>query len=177
MVAALVQQLKMLIVSIEKLEREIKKVFDRHADAEIFGTLPGASDALAPRLLVAFGSDRTRYSSALDIQRFAGIAPVTERSGQKTWVHWRYSCSRFLRQTFVEWAGETIHKSFWARAYYDKQREKGKSYQVAIRALAFKWIRILFHCWKNRVQYDEVTYLMALQKRGSSLLKNVAEPA
>jgi transposase len=72
MVEALVQQLKMLIVSIEKLEREIKKVFDRHADAEIFSTLPSAGDALAPRLLVAFGSDRTRYSSALDIQQFAG---------------------------------------------------------------------------------------------------------
>jgi AcrR family transcriptional regulator len=52
-----------------------------------------------------------------------------------------------LRQTFVEWAAETINKSFWAGAYYRQQRDKGCTYQAAVRALAFKWIRILYRCW------------------------------
>jgi hypothetical protein len=43
-----------------------------------------------------------------------------------------------------------------------------------VRALAFKWIRILFRCWQEKTPYDEAVYLMALQKRGSPLLKNVA---
>lgn len=34
-------------------------------------------------LLVTFGEDRTRHSSAAEIQRYAGIAPVVERSGKK----------------------------------------------------------------------------------------------
>jgi hypothetical protein len=80
----------------------------------------------------------------------------------------------FLRQTFVEWAAESIRHSFWARAYY-QQRNKGASHQAAVRALAFKWIRILFRCWQNRTPYDEAVSLNALQRRGSPLLNNLAD--
>jgi hypothetical protein len=95
---------------------------------------------------------------------------VIERSGNKCWVHWRMACPTFLRQSFVEWAGSTIPRSYWAGAYYQRQRLKGKSHAVAVRALAFKWIRILYRCWKQRTPYDEAVYLKALQRRGSPLV-------
>jgi hypothetical protein len=44
------------------------------------------------------------------------------------------------------------------------QRHKGKTHQAAIRALAFKWIRIVFRCWQDNRPYDEVKYLMALKR-------------
>jgi hypothetical protein len=100
-----------------------------------------------------------------------GIAPVTKRSGQSTWIHWRWQAPTFLRQTFVEWAAQTINKSYWAGIFYHRQRAKGCSHQAAVRALAFKWIRILYRCWKTRTPYDETRYLRALQERGSPLLK------
>jgi hypothetical protein len=81
------------------------------------------------------------------------------------------ACPTFLRQTFIEWAGATIPRSYWAAAYYRQQLAKGCSHRVAIRALAFKWIRILYRCCQNRIPYDEATYLNALRKRGSPLLK------
>ena len=43
-------------------------------------------------------------------------------------------------------------------------------HQAALRALAFKWLRILYRCWQTRTPYDESTYLNALKKRGSPLL-------
>jgi transposase len=98
-------------------------------------------------LLAAFGAQRHRYPKPKDLQQYASIAPVTERSGNKTWVHWRMSCPKFLRQTFVEWAGQSIRQSFWASAYYEQQRAKGTSHRMAVRTLAFKWIRILHRCW------------------------------
>ena len=107
------------------------------------------------------------------MQIYAGIAPVTERSGKKSWVHWRWQCPTFVRQTFVEWAGQTINKSFWAAAYYRQQRDKGSSYQAAVRSLAFKWIRILYRCCQTNTPYDESRYLNALRKRRSPLLKNL----
>jgi len=100
---------------------------------------------------------------------------VVERSGNKCWVHWRIACPTFLRQTFVEWAGSTIPRSFWAGAYYQQQRNKGCSHRVAVRALAFKWIRIIYRCWKTRTPYDESVYLKALRRRGSPLLANYSE--
>ena len=81
---------------------------------------------------------------------------------------------RLRRQTFVEWAGETIPRSFWAAAYYRQQRDRGCSHQAALRALAFKWIRILYCCWQDRTPYDESTYLHALKRRGSPLLSSIA---
>ncbi len=105
-----------------------------------------------------------RFQHADELQKYAGIAPVTERSGKKSWVHWRWQCPTFVRQTFVEWAGQTINKSFWAGAYYRQQRDKGSSYQAAVRALAFKWIRILYRCWQTHTPYDESKYLNALEK-------------
>ncbi|MCK8688242.1 IS110 family transposase, partial [Pseudomonas umsongensis] len=89
----------------------------------------------------------------------------------KTVVYWRYQCSTFLRQTFVEWAAHSITQSTWAEAYYRQQRAKGCSYQATLRALAFKWIRIVYRCWKTSTYYDEKAYLQALTGRGSTLVE------
>jgi Transposase IS116/IS110/IS902 family len=136
-------------------------------DCTLLQALPGAGPVFAPRLLVAFREPRDRDASATDLQQYAGIAPVTERSGNTCGVHWRLRCPKFLRQTFLEWAGESIRHAFWARAYYAQQRAKGKTHHAAIRALAFKWIRILYRCWQTQTPYDESTYLNALVRRGS----------
>jgi hypothetical protein len=83
-------------------------------------------------------------------------------------------CSKFLRQSFHEWAGHSIGQSVWARAYYQRQRERGTEHHAAVRALAFKWIRIVFRCWQDRVAYDETRYLTVLAKRGSLLTSGSA---
>ena len=166
----LVDQLRVALNAIKLYDTQIAELAPRHPDFALFDALPGAGPSLAPRLLVAFGEQRDRFNSAAELQRYAGIAPVTERSGKKCWVHWRWQCSTFLRQTFVEWAAQTINKSFWAGAYYQQQRDKGCSYNAAVRALAFKWIRILYRCWQTRTPYDEAIYLKALKRRGSPLL-------
>ena len=44
-----------------------------------------------------------------------------------------------------------------------------------MRALAFKWIRILYRCWQERTPYDESAYLQALNRRGSSLIQNLGK--
>ena len=177
LVQVLVEQLRVSLGAIERFDTEIDAVAQALPDYALFRALPGAGPAYASRLLAAFGEQRERYQSAAEIQKYAGIAPVTERSGKKCWVHWRLRCPKFLRQTFVEWAAETIPRCFWAGAYYRQQRDKGCSHQAALRALAFKWIRILYRCWQTRTPYDESTYLNALKRRGSSLLNSIVEVA
>jgi hypothetical protein len=135
--------------AIETFDQAIAHRAQRHPNFPVFDALPGAGAVLAPRLLVAFGEPRDRYASADELQQYAGIAPVTARCGNKSWVHWRLQCHKFLRQTFVEGAAESTRHAFWARAYYQQQRDKGASHQAAVRVLAFKWIRMLFRCWQN----------------------------
>jgi transposase len=175
LVQALVAQLRVTLQAIADFDAAIAQRAHAHPDFPLFDALPGAGAVFAPRLLVAFGEQRERFTSAEELQKYAGIAPVTERSGKKSWVHWRLQCPTFLRQTFVEWAAESIRHSFWAQVYYQQQRNKGKAHQAAVRALAFKWIRILYRCWQERLPYDESPYLQALHRRGSSLIQNLAK--
>ena len=174
LVQALIAQLRVTLQAIADFDTAIAQRAQAHPDFPLFDALPGAGAVFAPRLLVAFGEQRERFTSAEDLQKYAGIAPVTERSGKKSWVHWRLQCPTFLRQTFVEWAAESTRHSFWAQVYYQQQREKGKAHQAAVRALAFKWIRILYRCWQDRTPYEESVYLQALKRRSAPLLHNLA---
>jgi transposase len=173
-VSALLPQLRALNAGISRLDAEIAARCADLPDFRLFADLPGAGPVFASRLLAAFGEQRDRFVDAGAFQKYAGIAPVTERSGNKHWVHWRWACSTFLRQTFVEWVASSVPHSFWARAFYESHKARGASHNATIRALAFKWIRILFRCWMNRTPYDESRYLSALQKRQSPLLKFAA---
>ena len=169
-VKVLVQVIHVLHQGIEDFNQQIQEAAEVHPDFFIFESLPGAGPVMAPRLLAAFGSQRERYENAAEVQTFSGIAPVTESSGKSSWVHFRFSCSKFQRQSFHEFAAHSILQSQWARAYYELQRRRGKKHHAAVRALAFKWIRIIYRCWKERVAYDEKIYLAALAQHNSSLL-------
>ena len=162
---SLVALLKTLNGAIANLDQQIAEQFSRHPEADLFAQLPGAGAVLVPRLIVAFGTQRDRYQSAAELAAYSGIAPVTRQSGQSKSVHFRFVCPKFLRQTFHEFAAHSVAKSDWARQYYQQQRRGGMRHHAAVRALAFKWIRILFRCWKDRVPYDETRYLRALHVR------------
>jgi transposase len=174
LVEVLLPQLRAACAAIDRLDDEVGKLAPELPDYALFRALPGAGAALAPRLLVAFGERRERFPDAASLQKYAGVAPVTKRSGNKSSVHWRYRCPTFLRQTFIEWVGQTIPRSFWANAFYQGCRARGMKHQAALRALAFKWIRVLHRCWTDRIHYDESRYLLALQKRQAPLLKVAA---
>ena len=165
------QQLRLMLGIIKHLDTEIATLCKNHTDHAIFASFPGAGPVFSARLLAAFGDSRERYHHASEMQTYAAVAPVLERSGKKSWVHWRYAAPTFLRQTFVEWAGESVRYSFWANAYYQQQKQKGKPHQTIIRSLAFKWIRIMFRCWQQRNCNDETKYLNALKAKRSPLLQ------
>ncbi len=174
LIKAMISQLQMVLSAIREFDEEIALRAKAHADFALFDSFPAAGKAMAPRLMVAFGDQRERYTCADEVEKYSGIAPVTIRSGNQYSVVWRWRCPKFLRQTFVEWASLSIHESFWAQAYYEQKRAQGKSHQAAVRALAYKWIRIMYRCWQDRRPYDESTYLQALQRRGSPLFKYLA---
>src|SRR5262245_9257659 len=167
---SLVAILATLRAQIAMFDERIAELVATHPDGALFGSLPGAGAALVPRMIVAFGTQRERYQSAYEMQCYSGIAPVTEASGNSQWVHARFACPKFLRQTFHEFASSSIQQSEWALAYYEHRRqEKNRSHHVVVRSLAFKWLRIIYRCWKDGKPYDEEIYMQSLRRRGSLL--------
>jgi transposase len=176
-VQMLARQIEALRSSITRYDKEIATRFGKHPDAHLFESLPGSGAAMAPRLLCAFGSRRDRFQTASEVQEYSGIAPVTRRSGKQSQTTWRWGAPKFVRQSFHEFARLSIQYSVWARAYYELQRERGKSHHAAIRALAFKWIRIIYRCWKENTAYDEARYTQGLWARHSPLVKRLSAQA
>ena len=174
-----VRQIEVLRQAIAEFDKQIQQLAHKQDDWKIFDSLPGAGKALAPRLMSAMGSNRERFESASEAQCFMGIAPVKEASGNTEIVHMRWACPKFQRQTFHEWAACSIPQCGWAKAYYEELRGRGKKHHTAVRALAFKWMRILYRCWKDRQPYKEEVYLASLAKRRvpmQRLVKSVQMP-
>ena len=171
-VLALTAMLKPLHRMIAQLDQQIEKNMDQHPDAEIFRSLPGAGPCLAPRLLVAFGTNRERFQSATEVAQFYGVAPVVRQSGNTKTVHVRRRCPKFGRQSFHENAGCALREDLWASCYHQQYKTRhGDRHHQANRSLAFKLIRIYYACWKTRQPYDAQRYTQALQKNGSPLHK------
>jgi len=161
----IVPQLHLLIEAIARFDEKIQEAYGKLPDAEIFSSFPGAGKALAPRLLAAMGSDRDRFKSSQEVAEYSGIAPVTERSGKSQWIHRRFACSRFVKQSFHEFAGESIVHCAWAKAFYDSKKAIGMEHHAALRSLAYKWIRIIYKCWHDQIPYDENKYLYSLRRK------------
>jgi transposase len=156
--------------TVEEYDREIERLYRELPDSQIFDSFPGAGAALGPRLLAAFGADRSRFGNPEEIQCLSATAPVTEQSGRSKWVHRRWQRNTFLHQTFQELAARSVRHSPWAATFVKHQTDKGKSFPTAVRALAYKWQRIMFACWQNHTPYDEIRYLEALRRSGSPLV-------
>lgn len=169
-VKMLVNMIQQLNSSIAEYDKQIATLYPQHPNAEIFNSFPGAGPVCSARLASAFGTDPERYSSAAALQAYSGVAPITITSGKSHRVVARCFCPKFLRQSFVEYADISVQHSIWAKAYYSMQKQKGKRHNVIIRALAFKWMRIMFRCWIDKKPYDELLYIKSLQKHGSHIL-------
>jgi len=165
------RQLQLVQQGVTEFDRQMAAAYAAHPDRMIFASLPGAGPVLGPRLLASMGSQRERFTAATKLQHYTGIAPVTKRSGGSCYIHRRYLCPKFHKQTFHEYAKESILWSRWAAAYYLQQRTKGSPHHTAVRALAFKWQRIIWRCWQDHKPYDEPTYEAALRRNGSDLVK------
>lgn len=165
------RQLQLTQTAIHHCDQQIAQAYQAHPDHALFASLPGAGPVLGVRLLATLGSQRERFAdNAAQLQCYTGIAPVTKKSGGSCYIHRRYLCPKFHRQSFHEYAKESILWSRWAAAYYLQQRTKGSSHHTAVRALTFKWQRIIWRCWQDHQPYNETIYEASLRKHGSPIV-------
>lgn len=168
------RQLKFVVQAIEEYEESIATLYRQHPDRAIFAELPGAGAVLAPRLLASMGSRRERYPEASSLQCYSGVAPITKRSGKSCKIQRRYLCPKFMRQSFHEYAKSSILHCRWAAAYFQQQTERGSAYHTAVRALAYKWQRIIWKCWQDRTRYSDAIYEASLKRHNSPLFARLA---
>lgn len=159
-----VELLEHLNQSIQKYDAVIKEEAEKFEQYKIFKSLPGAGDVVAARLLAFFTSDNKKFKDVEEALLRSEVAPVTQASGRAVAVKRRYLCNRFNLQTFTEFAQYSIMISVWAKAYYES-RKGSASYFTIVRAIAFKWIRIIYRLLQTNQIYDEAKYLEVLKSK------------
>lgn len=142
----------------EKRLGELLEGEQAHPDGEIYLSLPGLDIRLAARVLAEVGDGAFDFAVPNELQCYAGTAPVTRRSGKQVTIACRLACNRHLRQAAMQWAFCSLTRSDRARAFYDRQRAAGKTHYKTLRALANRWLELLWHLLHKRAHYDEAVH-------------------
>ena len=156
-VRALVALLVTLNEQVKALQGQVEANFGRHPDAEIVLSQPGLGVILGARVLAEFGDARERYATAKARKNYAATSPITRASGKKKTVTARFVHNDRLIDALMSQAFSALTTSPGARAYYDRQRARGASYNAALRQLANRLVGILHGCLKTGTLYDENT--------------------
>jgi len=174
-IKALAAQSGQLHRSIDRFETKIAELVEKHPTAKLFKDVPGAGPQLRPRLAAVFGTQKNRFATAEDLTTYTGIAPIKQSSGETSLTCARWIRPIFIHQTWIEHAGCSIRKCAWARGLYEMKRQAGKTHFQALRAVAFKWIRVLHSCWVKDTPYNESIHLQNLQKKSPQLWQRLQE--
>ncbi|WJK35910.1 IS110 family transposase [Solwaraspora sp. WMMA2065] len=156
-VRALVALLVTLNEQVKALQGQVEDHFGRHPDAEIILSQPGLGAVLGARVLAEFGDDHDRYATAKARKNYAATSPITRASGKKRTVAARFVHNDRLIDALMTQAFSALKASPGARAYYDRRRARGASYNAALRQLANRLVGILHGCLKTGTVYDEAT--------------------
>jgi transposase len=140
---------------IAALEQDLQRSFEQHPDAEILRRLPGLGIVLGARVLGEFRDDPTRYADARARRNYAGTSPITKASGTRRVVLARFARNERLFDACFLWAFTSLTKSPGARRYYDLQRQRGKTHNQALRAVANRLVGILHGCLARGRSYRE----------------------
>jgi transposase len=164
LVEVLLRQLGPVVEAVDGYRKAVMDFFAQLPAAEWATTLPASQGTLVPTIWAELGDAAGRWASWQHLQGHSGVVPVTRSSGRSQSIAFRFACNLPLRRALQQFAFCSLKSSEWARAYYDRQRARGHRHQAALRALAAKWVKIIFVLWSRHVPYDE-TYHLAMMTR------------
>jgi transposase len=165
----LVELLATIVSQIQAYERKLSELLDQHEDAFIFRSLPNAGDVTAAWLLGEIGDCRDKFEAASGMQALAGTCPVTIQSNKRRLIKFRVGCCKSFRnaiQQLARLSARGQYGSSWASGYLSDQLARGHSVSRGTRALANRWLAIIFRLWQDRVAYDEMIHLRNRAQRG-----------
>lgn len=135
---------------------DVERMLDAHPLSSVLISMPGIGIRTAARILLEVG-DGSAFKSAGHLAAYAGIAPVTHRSGTSIrGEHPARSGNRKLKRALFLSAFAALHDPT-SRAYYDRKRAEGKKHNAALICLARRRCDVLFAMLKTETLYQPPT--------------------
>ena len=155
-IGRLADQLSQLASQRAEIEAEVLTVVDAHPLTQVLTSMPGVGVRTAARILTEVVGKN--FATAGHLASYAGIAPVTRRSG--TSIRGESPSRRgnkVLKRALFLSAFASINASPASRAYYDRKRSEGKRHNQAIIALARRRTDVLYAMLRDGTFYTEPT--------------------
>lgn len=138
----------------EQIAQDVEKVLDDHPLAEILTSMPGVGVKIAARLLAEIGGDVSAFPTAAHLAAYAGLAPVTKRSGTSIrGEHVNRGGNKRLKNALFMAAFTSLRADPASRAYYDRKRAEGKKHNAALICLARRKVDVLFAMIRDHTPY------------------------
>lgn len=149
------EQLALLNAHLRDYDAEIDRLLSLHPDTRIFTSFPGIGPVTAATLLAGMGEDRARFPSAAALLAETGLAPVTRASGRTHQVRFRYAANKRMRHAIAWWVFVAVREDpHWSGILYETARAAGQGHHRALRGIAARWVRVLWKCWHEGIDYD-----------------------
>lgn len=131
---------------------EVDKALADHPLARVLISMPGVGVRTTARILVEVG-DASSFPSAGHLAAYAGLAPVTRRSGTSIkGEHPARGGNKRLKNALFLSAFASLQNPE-SRAYYDRKRAQGKKHNAAIVCLARRRVDVMFAMLRDGTHY------------------------
>lgn len=137
---------------LERLERELNGLLDRHPDAALIRSLPGMGAVMTAEFIAEAGNIG-RFRSADALAAAAGIAPVLKQSGKTRFLKRPLGGNKGLKRVFYQSAFSSLSHPI-SRAFYDRKRREGKRHHQAVIALARRRVNVLYAMLAHRQPFQ-----------------------
>ena len=149
----LAQSLAQVLTQRRKIADEVEEILDAHPLAEVLTSMPGIGVRTAARILLEVG-DGSAFPTAGHLAAYAGLAPVTRRSGSSIrGEHPPQGGNKQLKRALFLSAFAALADST-SRAYYDRKRAAGKRHNAALSCLARRRVDVLFAMLRKGSLYE-----------------------
>nr|BFE57404.1 hypothetical protein GCM10020063_019300 [Dactylosporangium thailandense] len=149
----LAESLREVLRQRDELARDVERMLDAHPLAEVLTSMPGIGVRTAARILLEVG-DGTAFPTPGHLAAYAGLAPVTRRSGSSIrGEHPPKGGNKQLKRAFFLAAFASLSHPP-SRAYYDRKRAAGKRHNAALICLARRRVDVLFAMLRDKVPYQ-----------------------
>ncbi|MFV2028516.1 IS110 family transposase, partial [Micromonospora sp. LOL_028] len=138
----LADSLRDLLRQRDQVAEQVEGMLDAHPLAPVLTSMPGIGVRTAARILLEVG-DGTSFPTPGHLAAYAGLAPVTRRSGTSIrGEHPPKGGNKQLKRAFFLSAFAALADPL-SRAYYDRKRAEGKKHNAALICLARRRVDVL----------------------------------
>jgi transposase len=143
----------------EEVALEVEDLVHAHPLYSVLTSMPGVGVRTAARLLTEVASKA--FASAAHLAAYAGLAPVTRRSGSSIrGEHPSRRGNKVLKRALFLSAFAALHDPV-SRAYYARKISQGKRHNQALIALARRRCNVLYAMMRDGTLYQATPLINA----------------